>query len=168
MSYYYLKPTIGIKLEPYYRFYLNGQPPKGMYIEPRIAGGSFNTWEIFHTIKYTYDTENNLIKEECLDASIRKELFFYSYGGSLRFGYQNQFGTFDRVMVDISLGFQYFLYNIDTRDKTESFYDIVGNQHIFVTSYGSAGEYFPENNLFWYIFGPGSVFNPTVKLGYTF
>ncbi|GAB4284051.1 MAG: hypothetical protein Kow0068_09050 [Marinilabiliales bacterium] len=167
-SYFYLNPVTGLKAEPYYRNYFKSNAPLGYFIEVSLGCGAFNTYETFHRTQYTYDSEMNLVNETVIDGNINKRLFVYSYGGSLRFGYQDLFGILKRITAEISIGLQYFIYNIDTDKEEKIFKDLYGNTIIFETSYGNANGYSSENYLYWYIFGPGSVFSPQVKFGYLF
>ena len=164
-SIYYLKPVIGIKIEPTFRYYLKNNAPTGWYIEPKFLIGYFNTEEDFNTVHNTYNTNDRLINYEVV--YFKKKLSFIPIGASLKVGHQKYFGNNNRFVLDYNFGLQYFPYNYPKDQETTEYNDINGDQNVIITSPGAIEPYI-GNEGFWYLFGAGSIFYANISIGYNF
>ena len=167
-SYFYLKPVVGIKIEPNLRYYFKSQAPIGWYIEPKLLIGFFNTEEAFNKRLYVYNANDSLIKEEILEEYFMKKLTFIPIGASLKVGQQKYFGKNKRFVFDYNFGFQYFPYNYSKKDEQTVYYDTFGNKNVIETSHGGIRDAMPVNQLFWYFIGSGSILYANISIGYNF
>lgn len=93
-------------------------------------------------IDYMYIAGNDSIHH-------KKNTSFFSYGAGLGIGYQFIFKRSHKPL-ELFLGFQYSKY---TAPKT-----------IFIDN----KEYYTNDDLFWYVYGPGSFLNANFGIGFTF
>lgn len=122
----------GVKLAPFYRYYLRGIKIRGIYIEGKIPVGYFNFSELFYAW-LNYDTSQGIDIEQS----------FWSAGVSASVGVSFNFPRSKHVVAYISIGLQYFPMNVA--------------ETIYASDYqGEMRKYYLQPN-WWYISGPGSI-----------
>lgn len=133
---YFGSTTPGVKLAPVARFYFKGTAPEGFYAQGKIAGGIFQK----NATHYPGHGEAPAVDE--------KEQTFTSFGGGLAGGYQLLWGKDNRWSIDVNIGVKYMS---DMPHRT----------------FGDADHRFIDHTrLDWYIYGPGSIIDGLVSIGY--
>jgi hypothetical protein len=120
----------GIKLSPYYRFYIWRNKSNGGFIQGTISYGYFDFKEINYFMVPHYDDEDmNFFSEVSNSLGV---------GGS--FGWMI-YSPRSPVVINFSLGFQYFPLNVPQAKqvKVDNWYTIK----------------YEVDDLFWYLAGPG-------------
>ncbi|NLL29176.1 MAG: hypothetical protein GX259_10305 [Bacteroidales bacterium] len=153
----------GIKFEPTFRYYFKHHAPTGWYIEQKFAIGYFYTIEEFEKEHCIYDA-NNKLKEYRLEY-YHKKLPFYTHGASLKFGIQKFCGKKKRFVFDYNFGFQYFPYRYSGGNDDAEYYDAFGNKNVITVS---SSQGIPANEIYWYMFGAGSIIYSNISIGYNF
>ena len=120
----------GIKLSPYYRYYIWRNKSNGGFIQGTVSYGYFDFEEINYFMVPHYDDEDMKFFSEVSNS--------LGVGGS--FGWMIH-STRSPVVINFSFGFQYFPLNVP---KTKQL--------------GESGGYFRKyevDDFFWYLAGPG-------------
>lgn len=140
LSYSEMATFKGIKLSPYYRYYIWRNIRTGGFFEGKISWGYFD----FEKIQYVEDPHHD-------DEDAK---FFSETSNSLGFG--GSFGWMihsprSPVVINFSFGFQYFPLNVPKTKqvKMDNWYTIKYN----------------VDDLFWYMAGPGSYIEIKFMIG---
>jgi hypothetical protein len=159
-SYYYPTGFSGMKIEPVYRYYFKEDVQKGWYFEQKVCYGVFNT-SMYYEENYFYSDSHTLFEVRFFS----KKLSFSSLGVAMKAGNQNLFGKRNNIVFDLNFGLQYFPLNFKNGGINDRFYiDNQGNEILVQTNISSDWTY----EVLWYVFGPGSIFQSNISLGYRF
>jgi len=129
----------GIKLAPFYRFYMVRSNNHGFFIEGKIPFGYFN----FSSLTYWYHGDSN---------SKNFPQNFWTIGGTLAAGWMFRLGHSHHGVGNVSLGCQFFPMDVPTDINLEQ-----GAPGRLVT--------YSLNKAWWYATGPGSVVEIKFALG---
>jgi hypothetical protein len=121
----------GIKLSPYYRYYIWRNKSNGGFLEGKISWGYFDFEEINYFEASSHDEEDAKFFSETSN----------SLGGGVSFGWMIRLHQ-SPVIINLSLGVQYFPLNVPKTKqvKVDSWYFIK----------------YEVDDLFWNMAGPGS------------
>ena len=147
---YYPNPAFhsytGVQIAPTIRGFFKENAPKGFYVQAKILGGIYsaeNTIEIYDK-PYSPDYERIYIKSE---DRIKK---FASFGVGMAIGFQTVWGEKKRMILDMNLGLKYMGNSPSPKLKDNE-------------------ERFPDTkHLNWYVFGPASIVDGLISIGYRF
>lgn len=130
----------GIKFSPYYRYYIWKNKSNGGFVEGKISYGYFDFGDINYFEVPSHDEEDAKFFSETSNS--------LGVGGS--FGWMIH-STHSPVVINFSIGVQYFPLNV------------LKNKYI-----EESGGYFRPyelDDLFWYMFGPGSYLEVKFMIG---
>lgn len=130
----------GIKAVPFYRFYPIRKAEVGLFIEGKIPFGYFD----FKEIEYRYSTSSN--------RKMSTAYTFWTWGFGISLGVMRPIPRAKHGFINISIGYQYF----PMVEPPEHLYEDVGG--------GTTLTYTTETD-WWYMPGPGSVFDLKLTIG---
>jgi hypothetical protein len=144
---YYGGVCPGVQLAPIGRFYFKGNAPEGFYAQAKIVSGIY-----FDNVS-VYNTDSG--------ENVDKKYSFTSFGGGIAAGYQILWGRNDKWSVDINLGFKLVGPPKDYKLKDNETYD--DGPSGYERSFDKIG-----TGLGWILWGPGSIVDGLVSIGYRF
>ena len=133
----------GIQIAPIGRFYFKKNAPEGFYAQLKLVA-------TFHNYSYTvgvYDEDNIVLLD-----TVEKKHRFSNFGGGIAAGYQLFWGKGDRWSVDMNLGLK-FVGVVPEPETNNSF------EYAAQTTFDNAS---------WGLFGPGSIVDGLISIGYRF
>lgn len=125
----------GIKVAPYYRYYMLRSMKKGAFVEGKIITGYFDFDQLF----YAYPHDNRY------GAKIHE--YFWSYGLGLSVGLSTMLPHRENAFFTISAGYQFFQMNVPKTVESKN--------------YGTL----EVQNFWWYFAGAGSFVEIKVAFG---
>jgi hypothetical protein len=133
----------GIKFAPFYRFYAKSKTDSRFFIEGKLITGYFN----MHPVLYRYDVSYWFDIDYL---TVERDLNFWTFGGGIALGWAIRMPKINNGIFNLSLGFQALPLRAPPGTSVKEGYDVTYNYNL--------------DELWWYLGGPGSVFQ--IKLAY--
>ncbi len=125
----------GIKIAPYYRFYIERKMTNSFFVEGKVIGGYFD----FSKLIYAYSVDNRYYES--------KNIEFSSFGFGAGIGFSRLLPRTRNGFISVTVGYQYFPMQVPST--------------MWSDKYGTIG----VQNNWWYIIGPGSFFEIKLIFG---